>query len=934
VRCAARHAHVPLWHGVLPDLIAPLLPVGMQCAATVLSRFLHTPSLPTLDRTTKEYRIPLTFGNDPAVFGALVNVYKDLMEKKGISLGDCAVVQAEDEVAVTAMAECGLVDFERNEVILHGFCGPLCGPGGVHKCGLAGVTFSANGTCQMADLKRIFREYRIGHYVSVVMIVPLRADLPVAVCNIAITCNRFTTSDVQAKWAFLDDAYYASGLGAVLGPMLGHASDGDARRRGGQLQASLRSAIKLESGTSLYTGVDGSDLCVTVTKVGATTRFSGLSVQDYIHCYKKLFNCFRDTKDMALGMYSISMAAVAEAVESVGVEEHGIRAGDIGHDRNRQNTRPILRMVSDKARAAIAGLPDFEERHKGTHAFLSVIAEFISMYEDDSLPWVARVESAGYVVHFLRYWRAWVAAAPDHTLGKHFVTPEALLDVEIACAAFVNLVGLWKDFELCNVPPLVRRMASEACEVLFSRVGGWVLNKHVQTALGFKRAVESQMALMAMESRVEGLDADAFSYRRHTGKPSGVVGSVAAMPDRAARNVAYETGKQRAFVAVQALIAGSSSALASEGYSKTFTLHRDLHGQLTVPKTFIMVPSKVTVVLREEDDLDQIDLSDMELVVDIDNEAAFVGLEQLVGVAGESVLEAVGSHGGAAGSGAGGGSAAAAGDGPGGSGGAAALCPVSDVAPELDGCGVASPGTMGLAEVALNDAVVLGIAPPGLGKRAGLTADNVLAAVDSIPGLSAGALASLGVREPASAPGSGAGSSAGAAADRRRGLKMDVEQGPGKSSKRMYVSTIVSLLNCIPGASTDRMVRIINAAKDQANVTKSEGVGADAPAGLTRGSLCAVLFNSDGAKGPSSVWYGFVRRYGVRVGTKFREWMSPVDFDDDTTDEGLVLQFTWLAPADRKHWPNSSTPLFAFKSFGSAGAQEGTLPSPHVPHRR
>ena len=129
-------------------------------------------------------------------------------------------------------------------------------------------------------------------------------------------------------------------------------------------------------------------------------------------------------------------------------------------------------------------------------------------------------------------------------------------------------------------------------------------------------------------------------------------------------------------------------------------------------------------------------------------------------------------------------------------------------------------------------------------------------------------------------------------------------------------------------------MQLLNAAKDQANVTKSEGVGADAPAGLTRGSLCAVLFNSDGAKGPSSVRYGFVRRYGVRVGTKFREWMSPVDFDDDTTDEGLVLQFTWLAPADRKHWPNSSTPLFAFKSFGSAGAQEGTLPSPHVPHRR
>ena len=233
--------------------------------------------------------------------------------------------------------------------------------------------------------------------------------------------------------------------------------------------------------------------------------------------------------------------------------------------------------------------------------------------------------------------------------------------------------------------------------------------------------------------------------------------------------------KQRAFEAVQALIAGSSSTLASEGYSKTFVLNHDLHGRLTVPKTFIMVPSKVTVVLREEDDLDQIDLSDMELAVDIDKEAAFVGLEQL-GVAGASVLEAD-SHGGAAGSGACGGSAAAAGDGLGGPRGAAALLLASDVAPELDGCTVASPGTMGPAEGALNDAVVLGIAPPGLGERAGLTEDNVLTAVDSIPGLSAGALASLGVREPASAPGSQAGAGA------RQGTQVDVRVHRCQSAK-------------------------------------------------------------------------------------------------------------------------------------------------------
>ena len=71
-----------------------------------------------------------------------------------------------------------------------------------------------------------------------------------------------------------------------------------------------------------------------------------------------------------------------------------------------------------------------------------------------------------------------------------------------------------------------------------------------------------------------------------------------------------------------------------------------------------------------------------------------------------------------------------------------------------------------------------------------------------------------------------------------------------------------------------------------------------------------MLFDNDDGTGddPSTVWYGFVRRYGVRVGTRFKEWMKPADFDDDTVDEKLVLQFTWLAPADREHWGRKLVP--------------------------
>ena len=915
---------------VSPHTAASVFNSVYPCAAAqVLHDVLHTPAPSTLNRTVAAHRISLRYGRNAEVFSEINALYERQLSRRGVRRGTVCVVFAEDETAVTASIEDTEPDLDKREVILIGFCGPLCGEvgpdgqPGPHKCGLSGVKFSATGTCQMADLRRIFEQHRVGHYVSVVLIVPLCHDLPVVACHLEVTCNRFTSADIDEKWDWLSEQYYNAGLGETLGPLLGHASDGDVRRRGAQLRRSLRCTAPLDA--ELYSGVDGLDICVTLSEVNGKQRPSHLSVQDYIHGFKKFFNCFRDTKDLALGVHSISMAALVETVERVGVEVHGIRAGDVAADRNRQNTRPILRMVSPDALAAIETLPDFEERHRGTHAFLSLISDFIDVFENDSMSWVDRIDRASYVVHFLRYWRAWVVASPGYTLAKNFVTPEALLDAEIACAAFVNLVGLWKDFELSDVPPDVKKMASEACEVLFSRVGGWVLNKHVQTALGFLRCVENQMALSVMEGRVEGLSPDAFApHRRRATRGSGSsLGTVADMPDRPARNDAYKKGQQRALETVRKLIRGPGTSLPSVGVDASFVLDHSLHGKLTVPVSYVRVADQVTFKISTGDDLEQIDLSDMEVDCDIDREAQYVG-----------------ETGGGGSSGAGSAAGASAGSSSHGDGGAVAGSDsgvAGRIVGVLDGCGISTAASSGAVEddsETLPERVVLGVAAPGLGCSDGLTMDSIAAVLSDSPGIPRAALAALGIAlsaDPAEElAGAGVPNSVGAASGaasrraRRLGLMMDVEQGEGKASKSMHVSSVISMLNCIPSASTDRMLRIIEAAKAQVK-EEDTGVKKTVGVGLTRGSLCAVLFDNDGTgDDPSTVWYGFVRRYGVRAGTRFKEWMKPVDFDDDTVDEKLVLQFTWLAPADRKHWGRTpGVPTYAFKSFGASGSQEG-----------
>ena len=54
--------------------------------------------------------------------------------------------------------------------------------------------------------------------------------LPTIVAFLMPTCNRFTRDDVLHQWEQVTEAYNAS-LANILGPIVGHSSDGDTRKR-------------------------------------------------------------------------------------------------------------------------------------------------------------------------------------------------------------------------------------------------------------------------------------------------------------------------------------------------------------------------------------------------------------------------------------------------------------------------------------------------------------------------------------------------------------------------------------------------------------------------------------------------------------------------------------------------------------------------------
>ena len=85
------------------------------------------------------------------------------------------------------------------------------------------------------NIRQEFERYKVGSQVRAIILNPLHPDLPKLPIVIHATCNQFDTRIVQNQWERLE-VFYNAHLKDVLGPLIGHSSDGDSRRRKLMLQ--------------------------------------------------------------------------------------------------------------------------------------------------------------------------------------------------------------------------------------------------------------------------------------------------------------------------------------------------------------------------------------------------------------------------------------------------------------------------------------------------------------------------------------------------------------------------------------------------------------------------------------------------------------------------------------------------------------------------
>jgi len=182
---------------------------------------------PSYETIRRECRKGIQFiaGEHAEIFESIATIYADAKATHGI-IGSVPVILAEDETKVR-----GRVAWEARSDTVVGFCGPKAD----HVCIPLYKPSVGAGEGGYNKLVESFKLDKVGGFARVIVVNPLHEKLPRLVLVAICTCGCFDSNWVRQQWDQIDELWKKHCYSAV-GPIIGHASDGDSRRRQLMLQ--------------------------------------------------------------------------------------------------------------------------------------------------------------------------------------------------------------------------------------------------------------------------------------------------------------------------------------------------------------------------------------------------------------------------------------------------------------------------------------------------------------------------------------------------------------------------------------------------------------------------------------------------------------------------------------------------------------------------
>ena len=304
-----------------------------------------------------------------------------------------------------------------------------------------------------AAFKRVVNEFENGRratYLRVIMANPLHEKMPALAIVLIATCNGFTAAHVRQQWQIVKQKWDTH-LRDVMGPLVGHGSDGDARRFNLQLADMTSSA-----GKRYRVNWEGCRLSALTLEDGSVY---GLHAQDSFHCSKKLqapMNC--PSRCLQIGKHQATWKHLRLVFDRFQPHEHGLRLRDVKRS-DAMSVKIVQVTCTKKLRRCLRRLQteplegQRPEDTLGTEIWLEVISLFLRVFfsENDSI--ATRARNASTVLNFLRLKLHWIDNSRDYNVSANCESKQcfqhACLQLESALLKIKYFGEFHRDVPLC-----------------------------------------------------------------------------------------------------------------------------------------------------------------------------------------------------------------------------------------------------------------------------------------------------------------------------------------------------------------------------------------------------------------------------------------------------------------------------------------------------
>jgi hypothetical protein len=306
------------WHESTLRVFAVLKMIGGPKVNRFMHETLESASYRTIGRTIAQTAFHMPVGLSDNLFRQLAEVLRNLMDALGIE--KVLWQLSDDESTITRRVSwCPRTDGP------HCYCGEA---GEGHVCKEDSVVIVGPRARAYAIIEKAHLSMQLASYICLVMINPLHLDLPKLAVLVHGTCNRFSAEWIKESWARLR-LLVRKHVVPVIGPLVGHASDGDARRFSNQQREMLtlpQGRVKyalVADGFTLFANWDGSD----------SLSVTGIHEQDPRHNLATLYSHTASTsRTLQFGVYVVThqhVVVVAHAARNRGTPIGAVREVDL-----------------------------------------------------------------------------------------------------------------------------------------------------------------------------------------------------------------------------------------------------------------------------------------------------------------------------------------------------------------------------------------------------------------------------------------------------------------------------------------------------------------------------------------------------------------------------------------------------------------------------